>query len=62
MTSRAMPDHERRQHDAWAVHQALLLAETYNPGLRDNPQWRLHRMDAYETFHNLMAAGCCDGN
>lgn len=39
--------------DAWQVHRALVMAELHNPALADNPRWKLHRMDAYEDFHNL---------
>lgn len=39
--------------DAFHVHSALVTAEVTLPWLRDNPQWRLLRMDAYETFYNL---------
>jgi hypothetical protein len=49
-----LADPERRLHEAWAVHCGLILAERVSPTLRDNPQWKLLRMDAYETFHNLL--------
>jgi len=39
---------------AWAVHRALLIAEIAQPALRNNPQWILHRMDAYEALYRLM--------
>ena len=45
----------REMDDAWQVHRALIMAELLNPGLSTNPRWRLHRMDAYEDFHNLFA-------
>lgn len=47
--------HERDMRDAWAVHRALLMIELIEPALRDNPRWKLHRMDAYEDFYTLMA-------
>lgn len=40
----------KRAEDAWAVHSALLEAEHRDPTLRDNPAWRLVRMDAFEAF------------
>jgi hypothetical protein len=43
-----------RADDAFAVHRALILAETRDPSLRDNPQWILHRMDAFETYHRAL--------
>lgn len=46
---------ERQLDDAWEVHAELVRAQARNPQLRDNPQWKLIRMDAYETFHNLLA-------
>lgn len=46
---------EQDMRDAWAVHRALLWMELLEPRLRDNPRWKLHRMDAYEDFHTLMA-------
>lgn len=49
-----------RLEDAFNVHQALVVAENAMPWLRDNPQWRLLRFDAFETFHNLME-GRADG-
>lgn len=42
--------------DAWNVHRALVVAELNNPGLAANPRWKLHRMDAYEDFHNLLTS------
>ena len=50
----ALPNHDPLE-DAFNVHQALVVAENAMPWLRDNPQFRMLRMDAYETFHNLMA-------
>lgn len=41
-----------RAEQAWEVHKALVEAEMRNPALRDNPVWKLHRMDAYELFVN----------
>ncbi|MGJ0236967.1 hypothetical protein ACQEPB_00400 [Novosphingobium fluoreni] len=41
---------EHQLQDAWAAHRGLLMAEQRDPSLRDNPQWKLLRMDAYETF------------
>lgn len=49
-----LPPRSRLQ-DAFDVHAALLTAEVTLPYLRDNPQWNIIRMDAYETFHDLMA-------
>lgn len=40
--------------EAWSVHRALIMAELRSPGLMNNPRWKLHRMDAYEDFHNLL--------
>lgn len=36
--------------DAFAVHAALLRAETLDSTLRGNPQWTMMRQDAYERF------------
>lgn len=44
----------RQVDDAWQVHRALLIAETRNPELKENPQWKLHRMDAYEDFYGML--------
>lgn len=57
---RTITEAERRLDDAWAVHRTLLLAEARAPALRDNPQWLLLRMDAFETFHDLFLARCRD--
>lgn len=43
--------------DAWSVHRALLSAEAREPALRDNPRWKLLRMDAYEAFHTTFTEG-----
>lgn len=51
---REMTDRERRQHEAFDVHSALVIAEATFPHLRRNPQWQILRMDAYETFHGLL--------
>lgn len=56
--SRTTRETERRLDDAWAVHRTLLLAEARAPALRDNPQWMLLRMDAYEAYYNLMMRWC----
>lgn len=42
---------------AFAVHAALLKAETADPSLADNPFWRVLRLNAYEQFHNLFVEG-----
>lgn len=47
---------EREATDAFEVHRALLLAERRNPKLRNNPQWLLQRMDAFEAFNNAFVA------
>ena len=44
--------------DAWAVHSAMLLAETRDPNLRENPQWIAAKLDAYETFHDAFVQAC----
>lgn len=36
--------------EAWAVHQALLLAEARDPSLADNARWRRVRSSAYQDF------------
>jgi hypothetical protein len=41
---------EQEALDAFAVHCALLKAERADPRLRDNPQWTIHRQDAFEAF------------
>lgn len=52
--ARAEPPTLHELDDAWQVHRALIVAELRNPGLAANPRWKLHRMDAYEDFHNLL--------
>jgi hypothetical protein len=42
---------ETQAQAAWEAHQALLMAEAGDPGLRANPVWNCLRMDAYEAFY-----------
>lgn len=46
---------ERTAADAFNVHAALVAAEKQRPHLRDNPQWQLLRMGAYEAFYRAFA-------
>lgn len=48
------PADERDLVDAFNVHAALVAAEAKRPELRDNPRWKLIRMDAYEAFWRAM--------
>lgn len=41
---------ERRAHDAFAAHKALLECERMRPALRHNPAWTVLRQDAFENF------------
>lgn len=40
--------------DVFNVHAALVAAEVTRPALKDNPRWKLLRMDAYEAFWRVM--------
>lgn len=42
----------KRANNAFEVHATLLKMEAERPSLKDNPQWQLIRMDAFEAFDN----------
>ena len=42
----------------WAVHRALIIAESGDETLKQNPRWQLLRMDAYEAFHDAITRYC----
>jgi hypothetical protein len=49
--------HDRELADKFHVHAALVWVEQKRPHLKDNPQWKLLRMDAYEEFWRAMTGG-----
>lgn len=48
---------ERELADAFNVHAALVSLESKRPHLKNNPRWKLLRMDAYEAFWRAMEGG-----
>ena len=48
-------EEERDLADAFNVHAALVAVEAKRPALKDNPRWKMLRMDAYEAFWRAMA-------
>ena len=44
------PGKSRAADETYQVHAALVKAEADDPALKNNPRWRLLRMDAYEDF------------
>jgi hypothetical protein len=40
----------QKAESAFMAHKALIRAEQANPSLKDNPDWTLLRLEAFERF------------